>query len=914
MRGSSLLVVLVVILGLCPLRATAGEALVLADFDRGVGVLEFKGGKVVESEELGGKAAELVGKAGLSMWRPGTDWSAYNVLKFEVFVPGDQPAQLYLCLKDDSAHGYFSWINRYLTIAPGRRTLEFDFAELRRGEGSPKDMLDTSPFHWNAVQQALISAPSGRTLIADVRLEKVAREVTEGIHAFDFGPEASPTFPGFTPVTPQSDYTDAAGFGWTRRGTLWARRRVHPPDNLVGDWVNPDDATFSVKVPNGRYRAWLMWEDPGEWEFYQMYNFRRVLAEGTKVIEETMDGEKFLDLYFHFDEEEDTPGEDIRKKYVTWRFQPREFEVEVSDGRLDLTIQSNGQYAATVNALVIWPESKAREAARFLSDVEKRRRDAYYRTFVERKPERRALSEELAERYRHLGYVLYRRDWSQDVGFYDAPDEDELSPEVEVWAARGEYEPITFSVYALKDLEGLAVEVQDFRGPDGALLGRDAFDCRVVRYKFKSIGFTGAGQYGVVPFILAKDEPTWAKEGMSRRFWVTLHVPVDQPAGEYAGTIVLRGKDIPPARIPVAVRVLPFQLPDADMGLGMFGMGGTAPCSMYSFSEGRDELEAQRKALLRAAREHGFTYCAVDGVQFTGFEGQKASFDFTQAKSRYEEASQLGFSHIDLGGPSHGLFTQALEDDGTLARQHGFPDTDALVKALYGGCIAQARAAGLPDPVWCFGDEPPETLAPTILTQHKRIRDLAGARSTIAFSVHGEHTQSLLDVTSICHLNVVTLDHIGRAKAAGNQVNNQGTNRWAYGLYMWKAHQAGVAAYQQFTYVGTHADPYYPLDSYEDDGGKIFPNREGDLRPRPALERIREGIDDYRYVLALARAAEAAGARGAEAKQLLKENLDKLRFEDTSRDRRPQMSEEELSAFRRRAAEELVRLAGESLP
>lgn len=912
MMVRGLLVVAVLVAGVGARQPMAEEVRVLADFETDAGVFELKDARIVESDELGSRALELAPETGLSFWRPGTDWSAYNVLKFEVYVPAEQAASLYVCLKDDSApHGYFSWINRYLTIPPGRRTFEFDFCELRRGEGSPKDMLDTRPFHWNALQQLLISVRSGRMLIDDVRLEKVEPEVVEGIYAFDFGPEGSPIFSGFTLITPQTNYTDDSGFGWTRRGVFWARRRVHPPDNLVGDWVTTDNSTFSVKVPDGKYRVWMMWEDPGEWEFYQIYTYRRVLAEGTKVLEETMDGKKFLDLYFHFDEEEDTPGEDIREKYVSWRFQPREFEVEVSDGRLDLTIQSNGQYAATVNALVIWPQSKAREAAEFLDDLERRRRDAYYTTFVERKPKRGTLSDELAERFDHLGYVLYRRDWSRDVGFYDAPDENELFSEVEVWAARDEYEPITLSIYALGDLEDLRVEVEEFKGPDGALLRGDAFDCRVVRYNFKSIGFTGAGQYGVVPFILAKDDSTWAKEGMSRRFWVTLHVPPDQPAGEYAGSIVLRGKGVPPSRIPVKVRVLPFRLPDADMGLGMFGMGGSAPHSMYSFTEGREELEAQRKALLQAAREHGFTYCTIGGVRFNAFEDGTPRFDFSVAKSRYEEAKELGFSVIDLRIGGGGIYRQALDDDGTLAREHGFPDSDALVKALFAGCIAQARTEGLPDPVWIFGDEPPETLAPTIYRLHERTRRLAGARSVIAFSAGGETQQRLLDVTSICDLNVATLEHIRRAMSARNLVylNNQGRNRWAYGLYMWKAHQAGVSAYRQFTYVGTHADPYYPLDSYEDDGGKIFPNREGDLRPTPALERIREGIDDYRYVLALARAARAAGERGTEAGQLLEATLGGLRFEDTRRDRRPQMTQEELSAFRRRLAEELIRLA-----
>jgi hypothetical protein len=75
------------------------------------------------------------------------------------------------------------------------------------------------------------------------------------------------------------------------------------------------------------------------------------------------------------------------------------------------------------------------------------------------------------------------------------------------------------------------------------------------------------------------------------------------------------------------------------------------------------------------------------------------------------------------------------------------------------------------------------------------------------------------------------------------------------------------------------------------------------------LERIREGIDDYRYVLALSRAAEKAGERGAAAKKLLADTFAAIRFEDTRRDRQPQMTQEELDAVRQRVAEELIQLS-----
>jgi hypothetical protein len=260
---------------------------------------------------------------------------------------------------------------------------------------------------------------------------------------------------------------------------------------------------------------------------------------------------------------------------------------------------------------------------------------------------------------------------------------------------------------------------------------------------------------------------------------------------------------------------------------------------------------------------------------------------------------------------SGAFYRQVLDDQGQLARQHGFANSDQLVKAVFGGCIDAAKAAGLPEPIWSFGDEPPETVAPTIYRLHKRMRDLAGARSEIAFSVGGENQAKLLDVTSICDLNVVTIDDVTRALKAGNTVylNNQGRNRWAYGLYMWKAHQAGVSAYRQFTWLALYGDPYYPLDSYESEAISVYPNRAGEVRSTPGLERIREGIDDYRYVLTLSRAAEKAGAGGAAARKLLDGTFARIRFENTRRDRRPQMSQEELNAFRRQVAEALTQLA-----
>ena len=722
-------------------------------------------------------------------------------------------------------------------------------------------------------------------------------------------------------MTPKTAFSAEKGYGWTRAPEIYARRRSNPPDDFVGDWISGRASTFSVKLTNGTYQVWLICEDPADWELYQYFDWRRIEAEGKTVFEEKLNGEQFLDRYFHFAETEDLPGEDIYKKYIGWRYPTQQFKVEVTDGRLDLTVQGPHQYACTVNGVVIYPEKEAEAGKNFVRGLMERRRASFYKKWNEKKPKRRTPDPAMKSWGKAQGCVVFHRDISEDLNVYDAPRMSEViaRPDVEpqsikVTAARNEYEPFTFSLYALQDLPEFTTEVSDCKSADGKTLPASAFDVRVVRYKFRRIGFAGAGMYGVVPWLLADGTKTSVKKEMVRRFWITVHVPKEQPAGVYKGMVRVSGSAT--LALPVELRVLPLALPDADMGLGMFGIGGTAPYFAY-YAENQPRNEADRERSLAFAREHGFTHIGVGGVSFKGFTAGKAQYNFSKAQEQVKQARRLGYASIDLRGESR-MARQALDDKGALAKKHGFASPDDLVKEVFGSARRGAKVNGLPDPIWSFGDEPPDSQAPGIVAKHRRMRELAGARSTIAWSPHGAPTQQLLDVTSICNLNVATVEHFKRAKAADNTIylNNQGRSRWAYGLYMWKARQAGVEAYQQFIWLGTHGDPFYPLDSIEDDGASCLPDREGNLRPCPGLERIREGIDDYRYTLALTRAIEKVAVAGgprkevaAEAQEYLDWVLGNVQFEETRRDRKPQMSETELNEYRGRVQGYLLKLA-----
>jgi len=185
-----------------------------------------------------------------------------------------------------------------------------------------------------------------------------------------------------------------------------------------------------------------------------------------------------------------------------------------------------------------------------------------------------------------------------------------------------------------------------------------------------------------------------------------------------------------------------------------------------------------------------------------------------------------------------------------------------------------------------------------------------GAHGYIAYSTSHELTRPLLEVLRYSSLNVTNLADIQSARKAGNHVwfNNQGRNRWAYGAYMWKAHAAGVEGYQQFIYNGPHCDPYYALDGIEDEESMVYADREGNLRPRVEYERVRQGLNDYRTLLLLKTLCDKAGAKGEAAWAPVVKVLDGLKFEDTARDKRPQLTEAQLDELRTLAVEGILSL------
>ncbi len=189
--------------------------------------------------------------------------------------------------------------------------------------------------------------------------------------------------------------------------------------------------------------------------------------------------------------------------------------------------------------------------------------------------------------------------------------------ELRVIAARDEYEPTSFLLYAFDELPAVELVVSDLQGPGGAVLSRDRLDLKVVKvwYQNGNSWYSYFSDVGLqlVPELLLKDEnlirvdtqrganyarlhdgpdglrevwisapreldrvfdhydprfadaptlqPVRLKAGEFKQFLLTIHIPADVPAGVYRGRIDVRDAQQELYRIPLLLRVLPFTLP-----------------------------------------------------------------------------------------------------------------------------------------------------------------------------------------------------------------------------------------------------------------------------------------------------------------------------------------------------------------
>jgi hypothetical protein len=160
---------------------------------------------------------------------------------------------------------------------------------------------------------------------------------------------------------------------------------------------------------------------------------------------------------------------------------------------------------------------------------------------------------------RNPGFQIALKNYADDLDPSAAPSFPER-PEISIAAARGEYEPATFVVYATRNLSNFEIGLAEFEGKAKTIFPRRVEICRVVRTPVPTLFLLGnQAKKMIIGRFLPRWQPRDIPAGEFQEIWLTVHVPDDAPPGEYRGCIMV-GQSGKQVSVPLKLTVYPFQL------------------------------------------------------------------------------------------------------------------------------------------------------------------------------------------------------------------------------------------------------------------------------------------------------------------------------------------------------------------
>jgi len=483
------------------------------------------------------------------------------------------------------------------------------------------------------------------------------------------------------------------------------------------------------------------------------------------------------------------------------------------------------------------------------------------------------------------GYVLFARDPMMPVSPDTVPFPSERVTELRAFAARGEYEPLTFLIHALEPLRQVEVQVSDLRSAEGTVIPGDHIDVRVVRC-IRVQAKAQAKTYRLKPFLLEKRERFAVPKGKTAQVWLTVKVPETARGGDYTGTISARAAGREATQLKVSVCVLPFVLPLAPAEVTMF------------YPRPAQDDEALLKQLTDM-REHGCNALvpAID-VQIKSRDRNFGHDDVAATRAhckRIMDAVKRVFGRrrflVTFGVGHQIAYYWDQRKNWFSFWPHSKKIEDDLFKAI--GVVRElAKAEGWPPlRAYALDEAGAHNLLDEAVYYYRLIKKRTpalGTWTTIGGGMAMGHDEigQLSEVVDFFSTNRFTPE-IARALVERRRpfgiYNGAGPTpagaRFFFGFYGWKtgARQIGQWVYHFGNSV------FEGKGFRRGDEGYVYLAADGPL-PSPMWEAAREGIDDHRYLhllwrtIAAARASKRPGAQKAaeEALRALTQILGKI--------------------------------------
>jgi hypothetical protein len=676
--------------------------------------------------------------------------------------------------------------------------------------------------------------------------------------AFDFGPADSPSFARFHVTDSKAVYSRDAGFGWIpyEGGEPETESNFGPAsaqipglgerdrggasiDALYRDLLMTSEyyhtqvrQTFALDVPNGTYRVLTMHGDPEYGRAGKQVYW--VEAEGAVVADDiTSPPSLFTDA---------------------------EFEVDVADGRLDLTLDAEApdpaQKGFVINGLVVLPANTDEERAfaqrkigLIRAAVVRGREEAFSLRFREVPyVETRQMAEPTAADL-DRGFIAWTPNWMELIYPNSVPADEDVKRPCTAFATPGEHEPVAVAIRALQTLSGVRVQVGDLVS-DSHRIGGDRVEVRKVTCWPQRIGSSWGTEYRVLPELLELFETLDVPAETTQEFWLTLHVPEDAAPGEYRAPLRVTAGEGKVWEGELALRVLPYRLAESPRVVGMYWRDENLSPELAE-AQVRDMLAHGMGAVTLSRKP---TISNVDG---------KPAVDCSELQSFLQMLTKLG-----VRGPLP--YYPGLQGMVKRAVPEGDFDTMFVetVRQIQEVSAREDTPQLLFYPVDEIGGDDKRGQEANHLCG--LIGKVPGAVSYITVNNYasGEKWGDTFDIW--CGNVPYTAEQEQRLLARGKRYMRYGSaylndcrqarNTSGFGFYRRPAEAMYYWHYQAY-----NGDPFNDFDGTARDWCAVYPGKDGPI-PTMDWEAIREGVDDLRTIATLQELATRA-EQGTEAQR-----------------------------------------------
>jgi hypothetical protein len=491
------------------------------------------------------------------------------------------------------------------------------------------------------------------------------------------------------------------------------------------------------------------------------------------------------------------------------------------------------------------------------------------------------------------------------------PESGSFSKDLFLRACRGEYEPVSFVVYAHQQLQQLQVTVGDLTNSKQQVIPASAVELHVVKCWLQSgaVSIFEKDKCLLVPELLLKDDnlvkvdvaaqkqylrtvdstgrprydqlnvasaqaSTWLAQNcrpqdakdlqpvdlgakMGKQFWVTVHVPENAAPGQYAGKITLTPANAPATELTLNLQVLPFALEKPMLRYAMYYRG-----CFSSTLNGRTPSSTPIDPNIKSSQQYL--------VEMQDLKAHGIEFPTTYERNMQYLKQQLAI-RAQAGLPTGTLYHVGITaQDYRKSTGWDIPRWQQVIR----NCQNTIKAFGYNE-LYVYGID---NTNDTMLVSERQIWAAArqiGAKIFVAcyasaYSLNPPDlpmvscwpnnmnfcngiTPGNLTVTANFHS--IHLPVFGRSSPPTGTIQPE-TYRRNYGLYQWKQNYDGAMNYAYQASYGA-----FCWNNFQTSGSRnnmcTYPTVDGVVSTL-GWEAFREGVDDVRYLTTLLKAIREA--------------------------------------------------------